>query len=80
MGTHLSPILKTKEISIDYLSGKTLVIDSFNILYQFLTTIRQYDGSYLTDKKGNITSHLSGLFFRTSKATFIIFISSNTSP
>ena len=66
MGTHLSPILKTKEISLEQLSGKVLVVDSFNILYQFLTTIRQYDGSYLTDNKGNITSHLSGLFFRTT--------------
>ena len=67
MGTQLSSILTTKEITLDDLKGKKLVIDSFNVLYQFLTTIRQRDGSLLMDSKGNITSHLSGLFFRTTK-------------
>ncbi|MBT3721001.1 flap endonuclease-1 [archaeon] len=66
MGTKLGPIIESQEIEIGDLSGKTFVIDAFNILYQFLTTIRQYDGSFLTDSNGNITSHLSGLFFRTT--------------
>ena len=63
MGTKLGPIIESQEIEIGDLSGKTFVIDAFNILYQFLTTIRQYDGSFLTDSNGIITSHLSGLFF-----------------
>jgi flap endonuclease-1 len=66
MGTHLGPIIQSKEINISDLAGKRLVVDAFNILYQFLTTIRQQDGSFLTDSKGRITSHLSGLFFRTA--------------
>lgn len=49
------------------LSGKTLSVDAFNMLYQFLTTIRQYDGQPLTNSKGKVTSHLSGLFFRCIK-------------
>jgi len=35
-----------------------------NTLYQFLSIIRQRDGTPLKDSSGNITSHLSGLFYR----------------
>jgi flap endonuclease-1 len=35
------------------------------MLYQFLSIIRGQDGKPLMDSKGRITSHLSGLFFRT---------------
>jgi flap endonuclease-1 len=64
MGLNIKDIVPTKEISIDDLSGKRLAIDSFNMLYQFLTTIRQQDGTPLTDSHGRVTSHLSGLFHR----------------
>ena len=64
MGTQLGAIIVSKEISLEKLSNKKLVVDTYNILYQFLTTIRQQDGSLLTDSKGRVTSHLSGLFFR----------------
>jgi flap endonuclease-1 len=64
MGTQLGPIITSREIKIEDLTSKRLVVDSFNMLYQFLTTIRQYDGAPLTDSKGTVTSHLSGLFFR----------------
>ncbi len=64
MGTAITSLLKIKETSIKELSGKTLVIDGQNMLYQFLTTIRQQDGSLLTDKNGNVTSHLIGLISR----------------
>jgi flap endonuclease-1 len=67
MGTNLKNIIHVDEISIKELSGKILAVDSFNILYQFLTTIRQYDGQPLTNSKGKVTSHLSGIFFRTIK-------------
>ena len=46
------------------LKNKTLAVDSSIFLYQFLTTIRQRDGSLLMDSKGNVTSHLTGLFSR----------------
>jgi flap endonuclease-1 len=64
MGLNIKDIVPTKEISIDELSGKKLAVDSFNMLYQFLTTIRQADGAPLTDSQGRVTSHLSGLFNR----------------
>ena len=65
MGTAISSILQGKETSLKELSGKRLVIDAYNQLYQYLSTIRQPDGSLLMDSRGNVTSHLSGLFFRT---------------
>ncbi len=64
MGVQISDIIPRKEIKLSDLKGKTLAIDAFNTLYQFLTTIRQPDGTPLMDKAGNITSHLSGLFYR----------------
>lgn len=40
------------------------VIDANNALYQFLTIIRQPDGTPLMDRNGHVTSHLSGILFR----------------
>jgi flap endonuclease-1 len=65
MGVAITDLLKTKEISFEDLRGKKLAIDAYNILYQFLSTIRQRDGALLTDSNGKITSHLVGLFSRT---------------
>jgi flap endonuclease-1 len=65
MGVQISDIIPRREISIDELKGKVVAIDAFNTLYQFLTTIRQPDGTSLMDNQGRITSHLSGLFYRT---------------
>lgn len=67
MGTNLKDLILMKEISFEDLKGKMLAVDSFNILYQFLSTIRQRDGTLLKDSEGNITSHLTGLFNRTAK-------------
>lgn len=44
----------------------TAVIDANNALYQFLTIIRQPDGTPLMDHNGRVTSHLSGILFRLS--------------
>ena len=54
-----------KSISFSELSGKTIAIDAYNTIYQFLSIIRQPDGTPLTDSKNRVTSHLSGLFYRT---------------
>ncbi|MBL7054282.1 flap endonuclease-1 [Candidatus Woesearchaeota archaeon] len=67
MGIAFKDLLTAKEISIDGLKNKVLTVDSYNMLYQFLTSIRSRDGSLLTDSKGDVTSHLIGLFSRTSK-------------
>ena len=64
MGLQISEIISKKEISFSDLKGKTIAVDAFNAIYQFLTTIRQPDGTPLKDSKGNVTSHLSGLFYR----------------
>jgi len=67
MGTNLRKLLVMDKISRKDLKGKRLAVDSFNILYQFLSTIRQRNGSLLKDSKGNVTSHLIGLFSRTTR-------------
>lgn len=67
MGLNIREIIPRKEIEISDLKRKTLCVDAFNILYQFLSTIRQVDGTPLMDKKQRITSHLSGLFYRNLK-------------
>jgi flap endonuclease-1 len=64
MGINISDIIPRKEIQLEDLKGNIIAIDAFNTIYQFLTTIRQMDGTPLMDKKGRITSHLSGLFYR----------------
>jgi len=64
MGLQISEIIIKKEISLSDLKGKIVAIDAYNTLYQFLTTIRQMDGTPLMDSNGKITSHLSGLFYR----------------
>lgn len=64
MGIKISSLVHGKEISIEELSGKRVAIDAFNWIFQFLTTIRGYDGEPLKNSEGKITSHLSGLFYR----------------
>ena len=64
MGLQIGDIISKKEISFSELKGKTLAVDAFNAIYQFLTTIRQPDGTPLKDSNGKVTSHLSGLFYR----------------
>lgn len=66
MGVQIKDIVPIEEISLDHLKGKTVAVDAMNILYQFLSIIRQKDGTPLKDSQGRITSHLSGLFYRTS--------------
>jgi len=64
MGLQISEIIPKKQIEFSDLKGKTIAVDAFNAIYQFLTTIRQPDGTPLKDSKGNVTSHLSGIFYR----------------
>jgi flap endonuclease-1 len=64
MGTKLGDIVDATAISLNDLSGKKLAIDAFNTIYAFLSSIRQPDGTPLSDRQGRVTSHLSGLFYR----------------
>lgn len=67
MGVSITELLPSKEITLDELAGKIIAVDTHLFLYQFLSTIRQRDGTPLMDSKGRVTSHLSGLFQRTIK-------------
>jgi len=64
MGLNIREIIPRKEIEISDLKGKIVCVDAFNTLYQFLSSIRQIDGTPLMDSKKRVTSHLSGLFYR----------------
>ncbi len=70
MGVSLGKLVadSKKEIDFEYLRGKTIGIDAYNWMYQFLSVIRdRFTGEPLRDPKGKITSHLSGLFYRTAR-------------
>ena len=64
MGLQIGDIVPRYEIKFEDLKGKTIAVDAFNAIYQFLASIRQPDGTPLMDSKKIITSHLSGLFYR----------------
>ena len=52
---------------MEFLSGKKIAIDAFNTIFQFLSIIRdRQTGQPLMDSKGRVTSHLSGLLYRTA--------------
>ncbi len=67
MGVQITDIIERRQLEISDLAGKTIAIDAYNSLYQFLSIIRQPDGTPLMDFAGRVTSHLSGLFYRTAK-------------
>ncbi len=66
MGVDLRDLVPKKTLKLEDLSGKSVAIDAYNALYQFLAIIRQPDGTPLKDNTGRVTSHLSGLLYRTS--------------
>ncbi len=65
MGVDFADLVPKTNVDLKHLSGKIIAIDAYNALYQFLAIIRQPDGTPLKDHSGRITSHLSGLFYRT---------------
>ncbi|MEA2055643.1 MAG: flap endonuclease-1 [Candidatus Thermoplasmatota archaeon] len=66
MGVDIGSLFRKETISINDLHDRVIAIDAHNVLYQFLASIRQRDGTPLKDQNGEITSHLSGLFHRTA--------------
>jgi flap endonuclease-1 len=64
VGVNLRDLAKPKSIALEDLRGERLAVDAFNTLYQFLSIIRGEAGDLLKDHRGNVTSHLSGLFYR----------------
>ncbi len=67
MGVNLTPIIVKKTITLEQLGDKTLAVDANNYLYQFLALIRTPEGIPLKDSQGNITSHLAGIMFRSTR-------------
>jgi flap endonuclease-1 len=66
LGVNLRDLVPKTIVKLEDLSGRSIAIDAYNALYQFLAIIRQPDGTPLKDSTGRITSHLSGLLYRTS--------------
>lgn len=65
MGVDIRDILipYKKVVGWETLAG-VAAVDAHNALYQFLSIIRQPDGTPLMDSRGRVTSHLSGILFR----------------
>ena len=67
MGVQITELVEGRVITLEELFDKRIAIDAFNWIYQFLSIIRQKDGEPLRDANGRVTSHLSGLFYRTMR-------------
>lgn len=66
MAVSLGKLVSEVRKKIDFvdISDKVIAVDAFNTIYQFLSIIRQPDGSPLVDSKNRVTSHLSGILYR----------------
>lgn len=64
MGIKLTEIIPKRKLDFADLKNKKIAVDSSNMLFQFLSSIRQVDGTPLMDSKGRVTSHLVGIFTR----------------
>jgi flap endonuclease-1 len=84
LGVNLRDLVPKTTVRLEDLSGKSIAIDAYNALYQFLAIIRQPDGTPLKDAAGRITSHLSGLLYRTSNLVEIgvkpVYVFDGTPP
>lgn len=64
MGLQIGDIVPRTSLEFKDLKDKIIAVDAFNALYQFLSSVRQPDGTPLMDSQQRVTSHLSGLFYR----------------
>jgi len=67
MGVLLTPIVVKQTLALGDLRGRRVAVDANGELYQFLALIRLPDATPLQDGHGRITSHLAGLFYRTTR-------------
>jgi len=65
LGVDFGDLVVRRALTLEELRGRSIAVDGYNALYQFLTVIRQPDGTPLMDSHGRVTSHLSGVFYRT---------------
>jgi flap endonuclease-1 len=66
MGADIGDLFEKEQVNLNFFAGAKISIDAFNTIYQFLSIIRQPDGTPLKDSEGRVTSHLSGLLYRIS--------------
>jgi flap endonuclease-1 len=66
MGVKFKDIITPESIKFEDLKGKIVALDAANVIYQFLSSIRQTDGTPLMDHQGKVTSHFSGILYRTT--------------
>ncbi|HNW06061.1 MAG TPA: flap structure-specific endonuclease, partial [archaeon] len=68
MGVAIGSLIEDckKKIELSDFKGKKFGFDAYNMLFQFVTTIRGIDGEPLKNENGEITSHYSGIFYRIS--------------
>ena len=64
MGLDLKSLLIREKTNLESFANKIVAIDAYNAIYQFLAIIRGPEGLHLTDTKGRVTSHITGLFYR----------------
>jgi flap endonuclease-1 len=66
LGVDLGDLVSREKVTLEQLSGRSIAVDGYNSLYQFLAIIRGPSGEPLMDRQGRVTSHLSGLLYRTT--------------
>jgi len=64
VGLDLKALCVREKTNLESFGSKIVAIDAYNAIYQFLSIIRGPDGQPLSDNRGKITSHISGLFYR----------------
>ncbi|MEW5936209.1 MAG: flap endonuclease-1 [Candidatus Thermoplasmatota archaeon] len=66
MGLDIKGIVEGEPRELSDFKGRRIAIDAYNALYQFLSSIRQPDGTHLLSPDGKVTSHLAGLLYRST--------------
>ena len=64
MGLDLKSLLVRDRTKLESFTNKIVAIDAYNAIYQFLAIIRGPEGLHLTDTRGRVTSHITGLLYR----------------
>jgi len=84
MGVDLGDLLPRTRISLEELSTKSIAVDAYNALYQFLAVIRGTRGEPLMDRQRRVTSHLSGLLYRNANlmelGIRLVYVFDGTAP
>jgi flap endonuclease-1 len=66
VGLPFRDLVTFEELPWEALAGRSVAVDAYNAVYQFLATIRQRDGQPFSDPDGRVTSHLMGVLYRTT--------------